>query len=603
MRYIYNLRIREVDILHSSLIVWKYFKKHWPRYVIGIAIVFVSTYLNTMIPKQLGFAVDALNSSNIIITDVKRIALLLAVISVAAFLSRFIWRYLILGFCRHIEFYLRENLFAHLQKLSIDYYVKNNTGDIITRAIVDVQAVRMLLGFATAASIDAAVTTVMSLINMSISINIVFTLLAFVPIPFLIIVIIKVRLLVRKRYSKVQESISNLSSKVQENITGIRVMKAFSQEGKESEAFDVLSKKKLNAETKLARAFAVMSPSVSLTFGIVFSIFLVAGGSMVAKNKVSLGDFVSFNTYLVLIMTPIGNIGKIVDRWQRGVTSMKRIDKILLTKPTIDDSCADLKIESLKTGSIQAKDLCFSYETTFDVLKNLSFYVPSGGSIAIMGPTGCGKSTIIDLIMRLWNCDDGMLTIDGKDINSIPIRALRENCAYVPQDSFLFSDTIMENIRFYNKVISDEQVIAAAQAAYVHENIVDFPLGYNTVVGERGMTLSGGQKQRIALARALVTRPKILLLDDCMSAVDAETEKNIIQNLKIQIADCTAVVVTHRLSAALLADTVMLLNENGEVAEIGNHSKLIEAGGTYAKMVESMQLGDSLCKEDGDIDE
>jgi len=585
--------------LSSGKIILKYFNKHWHRYVLGIIIVFISTYLNTMIPKQLGFAIDALNSTNIIVENVKKIALLLAVISVAAFLSRFVWRYLILGFCRYIEFYLRENLFKHLQMLSIDYYVKNNTGDIITRAIVDVQAVRMMLGFAAVASIDAIVTTVMSLINMSTSINIMFTLLAFVPIPFLLFVIIKVRLLVRKRYSKVQESISNLSSKVQENITGIRVMKAFSQEEKESAAFDVLSKQKLNAETKLAKAFAVISPSVSLTFGIVFSIFLVAGGSMVAKHKVSLGDFVSFNTYLALIMTPIGNIGKIVDRWQRGVTSMKRLDKILLTKPTIDDSRAEPEIKELKTGSIYAKDLSFSYENTDKILNSLNFFIPSGGSVAIMGPTGCGKSTIIELIVRLWNCNENMLFIDEKEINSIPVRLLRENCAYVPQDSFLFSDTIMENIRFYDKSISDEQVIAAAEAAHVHENIIEFPLGYKTVVGERGMTLSGGQKQRIALARALVTKPKILLLDDCMSAVDAETEKSIIQNLSSLISDCTAVIVTHRLSAASLADMVMLLNENGEIEEIGRNSFLLEKGGTYAKMVESMQLGDSLCREVG----
>ncbi len=589
--------------MRSSKIVSAYFKKHWPRYIIGIIIVLVSTYLNTMIPKILGIAIDALNTPNIIVENVRRIALILTVISVAAFISRFIWRYLILGFCRHIEFFLRENLFAHLQKLSIDYYVKNNTGDIITRAIVDVQAVRMMLGFATVASIDAIVTTVMSLINMSTSINIVFTLLAFVPIPFLLIIIIKVRLLVRKRYSKVQESISDLSSKVQENITGIRVMKAFSQEEKESAAFDMLSRKKLNAETKLARAFAVISPSVSLTFGIVFSIFLVAGGSMVAKNNVSLGDFVSFNTYLVLIMTPIGNIGKIVDRWQRGTTSMKRLDKILLIKPTIDDSTANAEMKDLKTGSIFANNLSFAYETTGNILNNLSFNIPSGGSIAIMGPTGCGKTTIIELIMRLWKCNKNMLFMDGKEISSIPVRLLRENCAYVPQDSFLFSDTIMENIRFYNKSITDEQVVTAAEAAYVHENIAGFPLGYNTVVGERGMTLSGGQKQRIALARALVKKPKILLLDDCMSAVDAETEKKIIQNLKTLISDCTAVLVTHRLSAAALADSVMLLNDKGEIEEIGSHSFLLEKGGIYAKIVESMQFGDSLYREDGDIDE
>ena len=589
--------------MRSSSIIFSYFKKHWLRYFIGLLIVIISTYLNTMIPKYLGQAIDGLNSKNIVIKSVQNIAFIMGITAVLAFVTRFIWRYLILGFCRQIEFYLRENLFGHLQKLSVDYYVKNNTGDLITRAIVDVQAVRMMLGFAIVAIIDAVVTTVMSVINMSASTNINLTLLAVAPIPILLFVIIRVRLMVRNRYTKVQEAISNISSKVQENITGIRVMKAFSQEEKESSAFSDLSKKKLNAEVKLARAFAVISPSVGLTFGIVFSIFLVVGGSLVAKHTITLGDYVSFNTYLLLIMTPIGNVGRIVDRWQRGIASMRRLDSIFKAQPTIDDACANSEITKLETGEILAKNLCFAYETTDNIIKNLSFHVPSGGSIAIMGPTGCGKSTITGLLTRVWGCADNMLFIDGKNINHIPLKVLRESCAYVPQESFLFSDTIMENIRFYDKSIIDEQVIAAAIAARVHENIVDFPIGYNTIVGERGMTLSGGQKQRIALARALVRKPKILLLDDCMSAVDSSTEKMIIENLKAQIADCTAVIVTHRLSAAVLADTILLLNGDGSLAEIGSHSALIEKGGAYARMVESMQSEDSLCQEDGDIHE
>jgi ATP-binding cassette subfamily B multidrug efflux pump len=589
--------------LRSSSIVYNYFKKHWLRYVIGILIVILSTYLNTIIPKYLGLAIDGLNSKNINIKSVQNIAIFMGVISVLAFVTRFIWRYLILGFCRQIEFYLRENLFAHLQKLSVDYYVKNNTGDLITRAIVDVQAVRMMLGFAIVAIIDAVVTTVMSVINMSASTNPILTLLAVAPIPILLFIIVKVRLMVRNRYTKVQEAISNISSKVQENITGIRVMKAFSQEEKESVAFSELSQKKLNAEIKLARTFAVISPSVGLTFGIVFSIFLIVGGSMVAKHTITLGDYVSFNTYLLLIMAPIGNVGRIVERWQRGIASMRRLDSIFLAKPTIDDSKANPAITELETGEILAKNLSFAYETTYNIIKDLSFHVPSGGSIAIMGPTGCGKSTIAGLLTRVWGCDDDMLFIDGKNINTIPLKVLRESCAYVPQESFLFSDNIMENIRFYDKSITDEQVIAAAVAAHVHENIIDFPLGYNTVVGERGMTLSGGQKQRIALARALVRNPKILLLDDCMSAVDSATEKNIVENLKAQISHCTVVIVTHRLCAAALADTILLLNDDGSLAEIGSHSALMEKGGVYAKMVESMQSGDNLCQEDGDIHE
>ena len=576
----------------------KYFRKHWPRYITGLILVCIATFLNTMIPRKLGDAIDALSSPLSTPQDVKEIAVVLSVISVLAFIARFIWRYLIVGFCRYIEFYLREKLFEHLQRLTAEFYVKNNTGDIITRAIVDVQAIRMMLGFGMISIIDVFVTTVMSVINMSVSINIYFTLMALAPIPFLILIIMKVRVLVGKRYLKVQESISNISSKVQENITGIRVIKAFSQEEKESAVFNVLSTKKLKAETKLAQAFAVMNPSVSLAFGIVFSVFLAAGGSMVAKGSVTLGDFVSFNTYMVLIMAPIGHIGKIVDRWQRGITSMKRLDKIFLTKPSVDDAASDNTIKELTTGTIKVINLNYSMDNNV-ILKDISFELPSGSTLAIMGPTGSGKSKILELLIRLWRCDNSMIYIDGHEISSVPLNLLRNNCAFVPQDTFLFSDTILENIRFYNKSITDEQVFEAAKAALVHESIMDFPAGYQTVVGERGMTLSGGQKQRIALARALVTKPRILLLDDCMSAVDAETEKEIIKNLKVIIKGCTTVIVTHRIPAAALADQIVLLKANGSIDEAGTHRQLLAANGSYKKLVETMQAGEVFAVGDG----
>jgi len=558
----------------------------------GLVLVVVATFFTTQIPLYLGLSIDALNAKNIDLANVQNIALTLGIISVMAFLVRFIWRYLILGFCRKIEFYLRERLFEHLQKLSADFYVKNNTGDIITRAIVDIQAVRMMLGFATIAILDVVVTTSMSLLNMSAVTNPMLTFLAITPVPIMIFVILKVRLMVRSRYTKVQEAISNISSKVQENITGIRVIKAFSQETREAETFSDLSSKKVEAEIQLARAFSLIGPSVQLTFGIVFSVFLVVGGTLVAQGTITLGNYVSFNTYLMLIMGPVGNIGRIVDRWQRGIASMRRVDKILLEAPTIDDSNADLSITELDSGEIKAVNLTFSYESISEdtsestsedtapnlvdteqekpceVIKDVNFTIPSGGSIAMMGPTGCGKSTIAALLTRIWRCDDGMLFVGGKDVNTIPLKVLREACAYVPQECFLFSDTIMENIRFYDKNITDEQVLDAAKAANVHENILEFPLGYGTVVGERGMTLSGGQKQRIALARALVKKPKILILDDCMSALDSETEKKIFENLKSQISGCTAVIVTHRSSAATLADVVLYLSSDEDCKDM-----------------------------------
>jgi len=568
--------------------------------MIGIIIVIFSTYLSTVLPRYLGLAIDALNAAEINIAEVRNISTIFGIIAVLVFVSRFAWRYLILGFCRKIEFYMRERLFGHLQKLSVDFYIKNNTGDIITRAISDVQAVRMMLGFATFAIIDAIITTSMSILNMSTTTNPMLTMLVVIPIPLLMFIIVKVRLMVRQRYTKVQEAVSDISSKVQENITGIRVVKAFSQEEKESYAFSLLSQKKVDAEIKLARAFAIINPSVQLTFGIVFSIFLVLGGGLVAKGAITIGDFVAFNSYLILIMGPISNIGRIVERWQRGIASMKRLDGILLSKPTIDDTDADYEIKKIEAGGISAVNLSFGYDSTINVLNNLNFNIPAGGKIAIMGPTGSGKSTIAELLMRVWGCDKNMLFIDDKDVNTIPLKVLRSGCVYVPQESFLFSDTIMENIRFYDKSITDEQVFQAAISANVHDNIIEFPKGYKTVVGERGMTLSGGQKQRIALARALVRKPKILILDDCMSAVDSSTEKNIIENLKIQISDCTTLIVTHRLSAAALADEILLLNADGSLAEIGDHDTLMKNHGAYSRLVQLIQSEEVILTKEGD---
>jgi ATP-binding cassette subfamily B protein len=475
-------------------------------------------------------------------------------------------------------------VFAHLQRLDMDYYIKNNTGDLITRSIVDVQAVRMMMGFVVVAMIDVVVTLSVSLYNMGTTTTPLLALLAIIPVPPLMFLIIKVRLLVRRRYTKVQEAISAMSSKVQENVTGIRVMKSFTQEDKESEAFSELSRRKIETEVSLAKVYALINPAVALTFGLVFSIFLIAGGSLVARDVISLGDYVSFNTYLMLIMGPVGNVGRIVERWQRGVASIKRLDDILEAQPKVNDVSADTGITTLSSGAISARDLSFSYDGERTIITQVSFDIPSGGSLAIMGPTGSGKSTIIQLIMHMMNSERGTLFIDGRDINEIPLKTLRTGCAYVPQESFLFSDSILENIRFCDSTISDEKVMDAAAQASVHDSISQFPDGYATVVGERGMTLSGGQKQRVALARALARDPKILLLDDCMSAVDAETEREIIESLRTRMRGCTTILVTHRLSAASLADNILILDEGGGVAEYGSYGELLDKGGALSRL-------------------
>lgn len=582
-------------MLSAGRLVYDLWKKHILRYVVGIAIAIVSIYCNTILPKYLGYAIDGLHSAGTDIQYVRHIAVVFGDIALISFGAMFTWRFLIFGFCRNTEFYLREKLFIHLQKLSSDFYAQNNTGDLINRAISDVNQIRLMIGIGVVRIIDLVLTLVLSAFNMSMSLTPLLTLLALAPIPFLAVLILKVRLIVRTRFAKVQEAVSDISSKVQENMTGIRVIKAFAQEEQEASAFSSLSLKKAEAEQKLARAYGVMNPAIGLTFGIVFSVFLVLGGGMVARKEITLGQYVSFNTYLLYLMGPVGSVGWLVELWQKGAASLKRLNVIFLEKPSVNDTLTDPSITVLGSGSIEAKHLEFSYGNS-GTIKKISFYVPSGGSVAIMGPTGCGKSTITNLITRVWTCGDGMLFVDGKDINQIPLEILRENCVFVPQESFLFSDTIIENIRFYDKTITDEQVYEAAAAADVHDAILGFPKGYDTIVGERGMTLSGGQKQRITIARALVRKPKILLLDDCMSALDSATEQRIIKKLEKKITGCTCVIITHRLTVSALADNIIILNEDGSLAEMGTHSELMKSGGAYARMVETMQSEESILR-------
>lgn len=571
--------------MSSRQIISDYFKKYWVRYLAGLIIVIISTYLGTLIPRYLGIAIDLLNKDSVDYVLVRNTSIIMGVIALLSFVTRFIWRYLIFGFCRKIEFFLREHIFKHLQKLSEDYYTQNSTGDIITRSIVDVQAVRMMLGFSTIAFIDVVITGIICIINMSRSTNILVTTIVLLPIPLIIFIIAKVKKSVKERYTKVQEAISNISSKVSENITGIRVMKAFSQEEMETKVFENLSYKKLIAETKLAKASAVINPSINLIFGFEFSLFLVIGGLMMADKLITLGDFVAFNAYLLMIIGPVNNIGRIVDRWQRGVSSLKRLDKIMLSKPTIDDSKADFEIQSFSTGNIVFDNIDFSYDKEKEIFSNLTFNINDNEMLAIMGPTGCGKSTIASIIVRIWGVLDSKVFIDGKDINKIPLEILRRNVAYVPQESFLFSDTIIENIRFFDKSISDEEVYNAAKLANIHDSVISFAKGYETVVGERGMTLSGGQKQRIALARALVRKPKILLLDDCLSAVDTATEKIIIENLINNKFYSTIIIITNRISIASIADKILLLDNNGSLKGFDSHLHLKDNNEFYKNIL------------------
>jgi len=340
----------------------------------------------------------------------------------------------------------------------------------------------------------------------------------------------------------------------------------------------------------MVRLSASIGPIIQIAFALVFAIFIVFGSQMVANGTLSVGQFTAFNGYIILMAMPVANVGRVMEVWQTGFSSMERLDEMFKFKPAVTDDFAE-EGTAVTQGRLDFTDLSFSYPDCEPVLRDLSFSIAPGETLAIMGVVGSGKTTLASIVLRQWKIKQGMIAVDGNDINSIPVKTLRAAIGYVPQDSFLFSETIMDNIRFYDDSITDEDVFAAARAVSIHDNIVSFPDGYDTIVGERGVTLSGGQKQRISIARALVRRPKILLLDDCLSAVDAETEHAIISGLRQYMDGVTGIVITHRVAAAALADKIMVLAADGTLAEIGTYDELVAQKGEFYSLVQMQEGG------------
>lgn len=576
--------------MNSKTIIKGVYQKNWVSYIIGIVLAGATSYLSAQIPGLLGDAVNALSDGKNDYNAVKTAAVLMIAAAAGAFAARFIWRFLIIGTTRKIELELRMGLFSHLQSQSGDFYVKYNTGDIITRSISDINAVRMMFGMGLVGIINTAVTTVVSITYMVDAVDWKLTLAAVAPLPILAFGLTKLRFTIRRRFKRAQEAVSDLNAKTQENITGIRVVKAYAQEKSETETFSRLSKRKWASDMAMVRISALIGPSTTLVFGIVFSVFLMIGGKMVIDGGMTLGQYVAFNGYLALVVEPMNMISRIMTIWQRGRVSMGRLDQLFDEKPGVNDTAADPDITGLEAQELEVRGLTFSYpKTDAPALQNVSFRVKRGQLLAVMGVTGSGKTTLANLILRLWPLEDGKVFLDGIDMNHIPVLTVRKHAAFVPQDSFLFSDTIAENIAFFDETITDEQVRKAAVLAYVHDNISTQPDGYDTVVGERGMTLSGGQKQRVSIARALVRNPKLLLLDDCLSAVDAATEQTILKNLTDSRGERITVFITHRISAAMAADSILLLNKDGSVADIGSHEQLLKTSGPYNELIELIQ--------------
>lgn len=570
--------------------------QHKWKYIWGIIVLILVDALQLITPKILGRITDDLGEGSLTIRDIYFYIGAIILIAVLIAVSRYIWRMLVMGSSRNLEYWLRNKLFSHLELMSPSFFNSHKTGDLMAHATNDINAVRMAFGIGIVMITDAVFLTSTAIIIMVTTIDMRLTAVALLPLPIIAAMMIFFGKLVQSRFKNVQEAFSGLTDRVQESISGIRVVKSFVQEKSEVEKFSAFNDAYVKRNMELIKVWGLMFPAVAFIGSLSFLLALYYGGMLVIDDELSLGQFVSFIAYLGLLTWPMMAIGWVINIIQRGTASMKRINEILDTAPEIFDRDNVMEIQDYRP-SIEFNNLTFTYPgATNPALSGINLSIKEGKTLAVVGKTGSGKTTLVNLIMRLYNTNPGELLIDGMDINNIPIIELRKNIGYVPQDNFLFSVSIRDNIAFSDTSMAMEKVEAAAKTAQVYDNIMDFPEKFDTILGERGVTLSGGQKQRVSIARAIAKDPKILVLDDSLSAVDTKTEELILTGLKQIMKNKTAIVIAHRISTIKDADEIIVLDE-GRIVERGTHEELVAMKGLYNNMYEKQLLEEKIDQE------
>jgi len=576
--------------------LYPYLKKYRRGFMVGTLCVLLLNGIAVQSPQVIRVALDYLQKGGRSSQKLVFYALLMVAIALSKGIFQFLTRWIVIGISRDIEFDLRNDLFEHLERLSYPYYQRTRTGDIMARATNDLNAVRMLLGPAIMYSANTLVFTAGALIYMM-KISPKLTLYTFLPLPVASIVIQYFGRQIHERFEKIQAMFSDISARAQENFSGARVIRAYVQETAEVRQFEAANTEYIARSLPLARLMGLLWPTLEFTLGLAIVLVLWLGGRQVLSNRISIGDFGAFLTYMVQLTWPVIALGWVINIFQRGTASLKRIDEIMQEKPEITDEPSVLLAgppDAELRGEIEFHRLNFAYNDT-PVLHDANLKIPEGSSLAIVGPTGSGKTTLVNLIPRVYDAEPGAIAIDGHLIREFPLEFLRRHIGFVPQETFLFSDTVRENIAFGLEDATDEEVRAAAEAANIAADIESFPDKYQTMVGERGIALSGGQKQRIAIARALIRNPRILILDDALSSVDTQTEDKILNHLREVMRGRTTIFISHRVSTVRNADRIAVLH-GGKIVEVGTHDELLARNGYYTDLYNKQLLEEELAQ-------
>ncbi len=576
----------------SEKLIGSFLQKKWHRYLMGVLILLLVDILQIYIPRYIQTLVDNLESSAGNMAVVASAIQVILLISVGIFFSRFFWRWFIIGSSRMFEEFLRNRLFSKLLSLSPSFYDRIKVGDIMARMTNDVGATRMMLSQGVTMLTDSIVLSILSIYMMITQIDWRLTLIGMIPLPFLGFIAVGFGRTIHHRFMAVQNTFSDITDLAQESLDGIRVVKSYAIQPERNHRFGKKCSEYFAKSMHLVKVWGLFFPLIELfaSLGTVFALFY--GGRLVITGQISLGQFIAFTQYLGLLVWPMIAVGWVINIIQRGRASYKRLNWIAEQVSEVQEPAVPEKADLNK--EIEIRDLSFSYPgSEKQALKNITLTIEKGKTVAFVGQTGSGKSTLGKLLVKMYSVPAGKIVIGGKDINALSMKDIRDQVSYVPQETFLFSATIEENIAFSHDAYSIEEVQSYAKLAAVHDNIADFPEGYRTLVGERGITLSGGQKQRVAIARALMKKTPVVILDDCLSAVDVETEMHILRSLESEIADRTTILVSHRLKAVATADLIVVF-ENGRIAESGTHAELLERSGMYATLYKKQLLEEEI---------